>query len=133
MMPEPVIDDARRGKGFLVGVLALLACQLVGEALVRLADVSFPGTVVGMVLFAIVLGVVRPPVGAPLTRAPAALLRHLQLLFVPVGVGVIANLHELGEWLLPIASGLWFSWLIGIVVVGWLVQALLRRSGGSDG
>lgn len=111
--------------GFLTGILALLGCQLVGEASVRLADLAFPGTVVGMVLFAIVLGIARPKAGAPLTRAPAAMLRHLQLLFVPVGVGIIANLHELGRWVLPIASGLWFSWLVGIVAVGWLVQALL--------
>jgi holin-like protein len=123
-MPEP---EAPR-PGFLAGILALLGCQLAGEALVRLAGVSFPGPVVGMVLFIIVLGVVRPAPGAPLTRAPSALLRHLQLLFIPAGVGIITSLHEIGDLLAPIAAGLWLSWLVGIVAIGWLVQVLLRRS-----
>jgi len=136
-MTEPALErpaaatGGRRGQGFLAGVLAVLGCQLAGETVVRALGVSFPGPVVGMVLFVIVLAVVRPAPEAAITRAPSALLRHLQLLFVPAGVGIITSLDELDRMLLPIASGLWLSWLVGIVVVGWLVQLLIRRRAGA--
>lgn len=118
--------DGRWGRGFLAGVMVLLVCQLVGEAMVRTAGVSFPGPVVGMVIFAVVLGVTRPTTDAALTRAPSALLRHLQLLFVPAGVGIMESLRQLREDAVPIAVGLWASWLVGLIVIGLLLQAMLK-------
>lgn len=110
----------------LIGVLALLLCQLVGEVAVRLLDVDFPGPVVGMVLFLVVLRLRRPAPGSSLVQAPELLLRHLQLLFVPAGVGIVVILDQLREDAVPIAAGLWLSWLIGFVVTAWMASWLLR-------
>ena len=59
----------------LTGLIALLACQLVGELVVRTLDVPLPGPIVGMVLMLGVLLVRRPRSGSGLLRGPEKLLR----------------------------------------------------------
>jgi len=116
----------------LKGVLVLLACQLVGELVVRLFGLDVPGPVVGMVVFLVVLRVRRPRPSSGLVRGPSLLLRHLQLLFVPAGVGVIDYLDVARDHALPLAAGLWLSWALGLAATGGVVAGLLRlrdRSG----
>lgn len=110
----------------LRGLLALLVCQLVGEVLVRLPGIEFPGPVVGMLLFFVVLQVRRPAETSGLVAAPALLLRHLHLLFVPAGVGVVVYLHRIADNAVPLAAGLWASWLLGFVVTALVADGLLR-------
>jgi putative effector of murein hydrolase LrgA (UPF0299 family) len=110
----------------LKGVLVLLVCQLAGELVVRLLGLEVPGPVVGMVVFLVVLRASRPRPSSGLVRGPSLLLRHLQLLFVPAGVGVIVYLDELRDDALPLAAGLWLSWLLGLAVSGAVVASLAR-------
>jgi len=110
----------------LRGLLALLACQLVGEVVVRLTGVEFPGPVVGMLLFFLVLQVRRPAETSGLVAAPTLLLRHLHLLFVPAGVGVVVYLHRIADDAVRLAAGLWVSWLVGFVVTALVADRLLR-------
>jgi holin-like protein len=110
----------------LKGLLALLVCQLAGEAAVRLTGVEFPGPVVGMLLFFAVLQVRAPAESSGLVAAPTLLLRHLHLLFVPAGVGVVVYLHRIADDALPLAAGLWVSWLLGFVATGLVASGLLR-------
>ena len=70
----------------IAGLLTLLGCQLTGEFAVRLLGVPVPGAVVGMVLLFVVLQVRRPRPDTGVVRSADALIRHLQLLFVPAGV-----------------------------------------------
>ena len=115
----------------LRGVLVLLACQLAGEIVVRLLGIEVPGPVVGMIAFLVVLRVRRPRPSSALVRGPSLLLRHLQLLFVPAGVGVIAYLDELRADAWPVTAGLWLSWLVGLAATGVVAAVLVRvtRSG----
>lgn len=112
----------------LTGILALLGCQLVGETVVRLSGIEFPGAVVGMVLFLVVLRLRRPADSAPLVRAPELLLRHLHLLFIPAGVGIIVYLDQIREDAVPLAAGLWVSWLVGFVATALTASFGLRRA-----
>jgi len=112
----------------IIGLLWLLGCELVGEVVVRLADAPIPGPVVGMVLLYVVLRVRRTPDSAPVVRVGDYLLSHLQLFFVPAGVGVVAYLATLRDHAVPVAAGLLGSWLLGLVTVGWVMTVLLRRS-----
>ncbi|HSX68930.1 CidA/LrgA family protein [Nocardioides sp.] len=107
------------------GLLWLLGFQLVGEVVVRSLGLTIPGPVVGMVLLFLVLQVRRPPASANLFRAADGLLKHLQLLFIPAGVGVVTLLHVVGEQPVPIVGALLLSWLAGIAAVGWLTTLLL--------
>ena len=106
----------------------LIGCQLVGEVLVRLADAPLPGPVVGMVVLLVLLRVRRSGDDATVVRAADGLLRHLQLLFVPAGVGVVVYLGTLRDHAVPVAAALLVSWLAGLVVVGW-ATVLLERVG----
>lgn len=110
----------------LKGVLVLLACQLTGELLVRLFGIGLPGPVVGMLVFLVVLRVSRPRPSSGLVRGPALLLRHLQLLFVPAGVGVIVYLHEVRDHAWPLAAGLVLSWIAGLAATGAVAASLVR-------
>lgn len=110
----------------LKGLLVLLGCQLIGEVAVRLSGVEFPGPVVGMLLFLLVLRVRQPGEGAALVAAPSLLLRHLHLLFIPAGVGIMLYLGRIADDAWPLALGLWGSWLIGFVVTALVASALLR-------
>ncbi len=110
----------------IAGFIALLVCQLIGEFAVRVAVVPIPGPVVGMVLLLIALQLGRPGPRAGVVRAADALLRNLQLLFIPAGVGVIQYLSVLaGAWL-PVTAGLVLSWLAVLLVTSGVGVGALR-------
>ncbi|HSE08409.1 MAG TPA: CidA/LrgA family protein [Nocardioidaceae bacterium] len=113
----------------LIGLIALLLCQLVGELVVRTFDVPLPGPIVGMVLMLVVLLVRRPRSGSGLLSGPQRLLRYLPLLYVPAGVGVVAHLSRLGSDAVTIAGGLVASWLAGLLVTAGVMALALRLSG----
>lgn len=110
----------------ITGLTWLLACQLVGEVLVRGLDLPVPGPVIGMLLLFVVLRVRHVDDGAGVVRAGSALLRHLQLLFVPAGVGVVAYVTIIRENLLALTVALLGSWVLGLAVVGWTTTLLER-------
>lgn len=112
----------------IVGLTWLVGLQLLGELVVRVLDLPVPGPVVGMLLLFVLLRLRRDEDG-PIVRAGSALLRHLQLLFVPAGVGVVAYLGVLGRDALPIGVALVGSWLLGLAIVGWTAVVLERLLG----
>lgn len=117
------------GDSLLTGLVMLLVCQLVGEVVARSLGLPVPGPVVGMLVFFVVLQVRRPSHGSGLVRAPQTLLRHLPLLYVPVGVGVVAYLSVLGASVVPVGLGLVASWLVGLLVTASVTALLLRLTG----
>lgn len=109
------------GLGVLVGFAAL------GEGLIRLLHLPLPGSVVGMVLLLLALGLrlVRLHWIEP---AADGLLGILGLLFVPATVGAIQFLGagaEWGLWLLVLLAGL----LLGAGVAGIVAGRLVREDG----
>jgi holin-like protein len=112
----------------LTGLTWLLLCQVAGEALVRSTGLPVPGAVVGMVILFGLLQWRRPGDDAGVLRVSAVLLRHLQLLFVPAGVGVVVYLATLRAEIVPVAGALVLSWLAGLLAVGWLVTLTGRRA-----
>ncbi|WP_377324934.1 CidA/LrgA family protein [Pimelobacter simplex] len=113
----------------IAGLTWLLAFQVLGEVVVRLLDITVPGPVVGMLLLFVFLRVRRYGDDGSIVRAGSALLRHLQLFFVPAGVGIVVYLGMLRDHALPIAASLLGSWLIGLAVVGWTAVGLERLLG----
>lgn len=109
------------------GLLWLLLCQLVGEIVVRTTGLPLPGPVVGMVILFALLQLRKPHADANVLRTSDALLKHLQLLFIPAGVGVITLLGVIADHPLPLVGALLISWIAGLVTVGWLVTLLLRK------
>lgn len=113
----------------IAGLTWLVAFQLVGELVARVADLSVPGPVVGMLLLFCFLRLRRYDDQGSIVRAGSALLRHLQLFFVPAGVGVVLYLGLIGREALPIGVAMLGSWLLGLAAVGWTAVALERLLG----
>ena len=109
----------------LQGLAWLLLCQSAGEAIARLAQLRLPGPVLGMLLLIGLLQWRR--VQAPVQAAADALLAHLSLLFVPVGVGVMTHLDLLAQYGGRIMLAVTVSTWIGLAVTAWVLRALLRR------
>jgi holin-like protein len=104
----------------LQGLTLIFLCQLAGEALVRLFGVPVPGPVAGMVILLLGLVVAGGPPAA-VRRAGTGLLGHLQLFFVPAGVGLIAHGARLKADWFPILLAIVGSTLLTMLVVGWLI------------
>jgi holin-like protein len=109
----------------LPALTALLVCQLIGETVVRLLELPLPGPVLGLVLMLAVLAL-RRGVPGNLDVTANGLLRHLSLLFVPAGVGVLQHLARIeAEWL-AIAAALLVSSVSTIVVTAVVMRGMIR-------
>ncbi len=116
----------------LGAVLTLIVCQLAGEILRSALNLPIPGPVIGMALLAIGLAVRdrKVPADAPadtaLDQTAGVLLRHMGLLFVPAGVGIIAQVGLLRQEWAPILVGLLGSTLLSLMVTGFIMHRLGR-------
>lgn len=110
----------------LLGFLLLVALQWLGGWLMGLVHAPIPGSVAGMVLLA--AGIQLRVIPRGLVRASAELLvRHLTLLYVPAGVGVLLYVALLRREWLPITGGALVSLLAVLVTVGVVADRLERR------
>ncbi|MCM0020576.1 MAG: CidA/LrgA family protein [Tagaea sp.] len=109
----------------LEALTGLLLCQLIGEALVRMAGLPVPGPVLGMVLMFAYLAV-RKTVPDELARTTGGLLDHLSLLFVPAGVGVILHLELVAAEWPAIGAALIVSTLVTIAVTALIMRKLAK-------
>ena len=111
---------------FLAGATWLLLFQCAGEVVSHLLGLPVPGPVVGMLLLFIALRA-RNRVPDSIGIAADALAKHLSLLFVPAGVGVMMYFERLaGEWL-PIVVALLVSTTVAMAAAALTFAALARR------
>ena len=101
----------------------LLACQLVGEILVRALVLPLPGPVAGLALMFGYLswrGRTRPDpaeaIPPELGKVCDALLRNLSLLFIPAAVGVVQYLDLLRRYAGAIALTIAASTFLALLV-----------------
>ena len=111
----------------LRGLAILLLPQTAGEALVRALALPFPGPVVGMILLLSLLNFAR--LREPIAACARTLLKHLSLLFVPVGVGVVAHLDLLSEHGALLAIVIALSTWIGMAATALVLNLLLKQDG----
>jgi holin-like protein len=110
----------------LRGFAWLLLCQSAGELLAKGLGLALPGPVIGMLLLLLALN--APFVRGPVAAAADALLAHLSLLFVPVGVGVIAHLALVSQFGLRLLLVVVLSTLLGMATTALLLRRLWRRA-----
>ncbi len=114
--------------------LLLLLCELAGEIVRTLLHLPVPGPVIGMAVLAALL--IARDRGRRHEAFPASsldavanqLIASLGLLFVPAGVGVIAQAGLLRSQWLPILGGLVGSTLLSLAVTA-LVMHHVARAG----
>jgi holin-like protein len=111
----------------LAGFTWLLVFQCLGEALARFLSLAVPGPVVGMALLFVVL-LLRPQTADHIGPAADGLARHLSLLFVPAGVGVMLYASRLAAESLAIVVALLASTALAIAVAALTFAALARAT-----
>jgi putative effector of murein hydrolase LrgA (UPF0299 family) len=107
--------------------VVLVAFQFAGEALTRLAGLPVPGPVAGLALLA-GASALAPGLYGEVEAVADLILRHLSLLFVPAGVGVLQHAGLLRQELWPIAAVLVGSTLITLVVTVLVFSSLAQPS-----
>lgn len=110
----------------LIGFLVLLVVQCVGELIVVLSGMPVPGPVVGMVLL---LGGLIVNGGVPdfLRQPGEALLKHLTLLFVPAGVGLMLHFNLLKNDWLAISLALLVSTALTVVITSLILNRSAKK------
>lgn len=101
----------------------LLVFQTMGEGLAYAFSLPVPGPVIGMLLLFVYLLLDSSAVHR---LAPTALelLKHLSLLFVPAGVGIMVHAHRIAAEWLPIVAALVISTVVSIIVTAVVVRWL---------
>lgn len=103
----------------------LVLCQFVGEVAARALGLPLPGPVLGLLLLLALLVASGGPDEA-MRATSAGLLRHLSLLFVPAGVGVMTQWEALRQdWLAALVAIL-VSTALGLAVTALVMQRLTR-------
>ncbi len=107
----------------------LLLFQLAGEALSRFAHIPVPGPVLGMVLLAVYYISRRRAPSVGTQTVADGLLSVLGLLFVPAGVGIVANLALLRAAWMPITVALVGSTLLTLVATASVMHLVQTQRG----
>ncbi|MEN3364736.1 MAG: holin-like protein [Burkholderiales bacterium] len=103
----------------------LLIFQTLGEGLAYAFSLPIPGPVIGMVLLFLYL-VVKSDAAPRLAPTTVEFLKHLSLLFIPAGVGIMVHAQRVAvEWL-PIAAALIVSTVVSLVVTALVLRWLQK-------
>jgi putative effector of murein hydrolase LrgA (UPF0299 family) len=112
--------------------LCLIGCELIGEFVREAANLPIPGPVIGMFLLAAILAVGNErfdkSVPPALERTAETLIALMGLLFVPAGVGIIAETGLLRQAWLPILAALLGSTVLSVAVTGMVMHWTMRPS-----
>lgn len=126
MDPHSSRNEKSRSANVVLGIALLLGYQLFGEIVVQMLGLPFPGPVVGMLALFLTL-IVRGGWEGSFEATSLGLLRHLSLLFVPAGVGVMVHIQRIGgEWV-AIVVALVVSTLLSLGATALLMQVFSRR------
>ena len=107
----------------------ILLCQLLGEGIIRALGLPVPGPVLGMALLFLAMLAV-PRVAATVVPVGEGILRHLSLLFVPAGVGVIGHVPVLASHGAGLGLALVVSTALALAVGAGVFVAVSRLIGG---
>ena len=123
--------DARGILSYAAAFITLVLCNLAGGVLGSLLRLPVPGTVIGiLILLAGLSAMGRIP--EPLRRMATFLLGHLNLFYIPAGVGVMAYAALVRRDLVPIVAALVGGTCIALVagaLAFHLALKLTSRSG----
>jgi holin-like protein len=105
----------------LQALATLLVFQTVGEIVTYALALPIPGPVLGMALLLAYL-LLNERALAGLRPTCVELLKHLSLLFVPAGVGVMLHVARIANEWLPIVAALLGSTALAIVVTALVIK-----------
>ncbi|MDO8420758.1 MAG: CidA/LrgA family protein [Parvibaculum sp.] len=107
--------------------LALVACNEVGGYICDRFGLPVPGTVIGLLIMLAVLAVLRR-VPEGLNEVAVYLLSHLNLFYVPAGVGVLGYVALVARDFWPIVITLFVSTFLATIAGGLAFQFVARAT-----
>lgn len=133
--PQPPQHPAGIALSGLIGLGVLVLLAFAGIGARQIFHLTLPGPVIGLALLAVIfLAVERlhawshAHLSVHVVPVGRLLVSHMGLLFVPAGVGIIAEGDALRHAWLPIMAALVGSTLAGLVATGWLMHRLAPKS-----
>jgi len=117
----------------LHAIFLILLLQLAGETVQKYFELAVPGPVIGLIMllgFLLSQRRVSGPMAVfrqNLITTSEALLGHLSLLFVPIGVGVVMHLQLLESQLVKVLGVIVIGTLSTLVFTALLFQAFTSR------
>ncbi|MGF1679684.1 CidA/LrgA family protein [Photobacterium makurazakiensis] len=106
---------------YLRSFFIIFVCLIIGKGIQHLTQLAIPGSIIGMLLLFALLSIGLIPAHWTM-KGCHFLIRHMALLFVPVGVGLINYLDLLQTNALTILLSTLGSSIIVFVVIGLTVQ-----------
>ena len=106
---------------FINGFTLLLIFQMTGEIISSSLSLTIPGAVIGMLLLFFSLFFI--PQKDTIHTSAQLLLRHLSLLFIPAGVGLILHIERLSANWVPVGIA-----IIAGVTITMLSTALIMQT-----
>jgi holin-like protein len=103
----------------------LLIFQTLGESLAFAFSLPVPGPVIGMLLLFCYL-LARPREADRLAPTTLEFLKHLSLLFIPAGVGIMVHAERVAAEWLPIVVSLVVSAAVSLVVTATVLRWLQK-------
>jgi holin-like protein len=103
----------------------LLVFQTIGEGFAYAFSLPVPGPVIGMVLLFLYL-LIKKDAAQKLAPVSLELLKHLSLLFIPAGVGIMVHAQRVAAEWVPITVALIVSTVVSIVVTATVVRWLQK-------
>lgn len=124
----------------LEGIFLVFLFQLIGEVVQKFFSLTIPGPVIGLVLLLISLLLTRNTGIKPvlqlrenLSTSADAILKHLPLLFVPVGVGVVTHISLLESSLLAVLAVIFVATVLTIGVTALAMERMQKARPDNDG
>jgi len=114
----------------LLGLLALAALQLAGDALVRMLGLPIPGAIVGLLLLLILR--MRGYALSAIEAGARLLLKYLPMFLVPVCVGIMDIVPVAAPALPRLLLTLLAAVALGVVLTAWITQQLMTRPSGTN-
>ncbi|MFD1557829.1 CidA/LrgA family protein [Paraburkholderia silviterrae] len=105
--------------------------QCLGESVSCVFSLPVRGPVIGMLLL-FTFAMFRPSAAEAIEPTALELLRHLSLLFIPAGVGIMVCAQAVRGAALAVIASLVVSTTLGIAVTALVTRALLRRQRGHE-
>jgi holin-like protein len=103
----------------------LLVFQTLGEGLAYAFSLPVPGPVIGMLLLFCYL-MAREGAADKLAPTTLEFLKHLSLLFIPAGVGIMVHAQRVAAEWLPIVAALVLSAIVSLVVTALVLRRLQK-------
>jgi holin-like protein len=120
----------------LFAFLCLIGCQLIGELAREVFHLPVPGPVIGLFLLAAILvirgGKSERSVPPALEKTAETLIAVMGLLFVPAGVGVLAEAELLRQEWFPIIVALFGSTVLSVAVTGLVMHLVMQHGKRTD-